>query len=159
MKSGFVLVLSLAHAMAWAAPDCLSQAADFHNVNETVLRAIAWHESRNKSWLVLRNSNNTYDLGLMGINSVHLDELSRFGIGPKSLLDPCISAFVGAWKYSKKISRHGNNWKAVGAYHSETPHLRDAYIRKIHDIVYAPAPKAPRRENGQIQLKPAGAQP
>jgi len=36
MKSGFVLALSLAHAMAWAAPACLSKAADFHQVNETM---------------------------------------------------------------------------------------------------------------------------
>ena len=47
-----------------------------------------------------------------------------------------MSYFVGAWLYAKKVRRHGNTWAAVGAYHSETPHLRDAYARKIHDLVY-----------------------
>lgn len=115
--------------------ECIVQAARFHGVNETVLRAIAFHESSMKTWEIRRNTNGSYDIGLMQINTVHLAELAKHGIGPAHLQDGCVSAFVGAWMYRKKIERHGNTWKAVGAYHSETPEKRDAYARRIHKIV------------------------
>jgi hypothetical protein len=38
---------------------------------------------------------------------------------------------MDAWLYAKKVRKHGNTWTAVGAYHSETPHLRDAYAKRI----------------------------
>ena len=120
-------------APAWA--DCLTTAARYHQVNDVVLRAIAWEESRMKSWAVRKNSNGSYDIGLTQTNSVHLKELAKFGIGPRHLQDACVSAFVGAWLYRKKVVKHGNTWVAVGAYHSETPHLRDAYARRVHAIV------------------------
>jgi len=120
-------------APAWA--DCLTNAARYHQVNDVVLRAIAWEESRMKSWAVRKNSNGSYDIGLTQTNSVHLKELAKFGIGPRHLQDACVSAFVGAWLYRKKVVKHGNTWVAVGAYHSETPHLRDAYARRVHAIV------------------------
>lgn len=121
----------------WAqARDCVLAAAKYHGVSETVLRAIAWHESKHNAWAVGKNSNGTLDIGRMQVNTIHLSELAKYGVAPEHLLDPCVSDFVGAWLYAKKVRRHGNTWAAVGAYHSETPHLRDAYARKIHDLVY-----------------------
>lgn len=88
-----------------------------------------------KTWEVRKNSNGTYDIGLMQINSVHLAELAKHGIGPAHLQDGCVSAFVGAWMYRRKMDKHGNTWTAVGAYHSETPEHRDRYARTIHSII------------------------
>lgn len=135
----WLLVGSLVLSQGAHARDCVQAAASYHGVNEAVLRAIAWHESKLNAWAIGRNSNGTLDLGRMQINTIHLSELSKYGIAPEHLLDPCVSDFVGAWLYAKKVKRHGNTWTAVGAYHSETPHLRDAYARKIHDILYPPA--------------------
>lgn len=115
--------------------DCISSAARYHGVNETVLRAIAWNESRMNAWALNKNSNGSYDIGALQINSVHLKELAQFGITPTALFDPCIAAYVGAWKYRQKVNTHGNTWKAVGAYHSETPALRDRYSRSIARIL------------------------
>lgn len=56
---------------------------------------------------------------------------------PQHLLDACVSDYVGAWMCARKIKKHGNTWAAAGAYHSGRPTLRDAYARRIHDIVYA----------------------
>lgn len=75
------------------------------------------------------------DIGRMQVNTIHLSELAKYGIAPEHLLTRACR-IVGAWLYAKKVRRHGNTWAAVGAYHSETPHLRDAYARKIHDLVY-----------------------
>ena len=74
-----------------AARDCIDQAAAYHHVNAVVLRAMAWHESRMKSWAIGKNTNGSYDIGLMQINSVHLRELSKYGIGPQHLTDACVS--------------------------------------------------------------------
>ncbi len=123
-----------AHAVDRPA-DCIEQAAAYHQVNAVVLRAMAWHESGMRSWAVGKNQNGTYDIGLMQINSIHLQELSKYGIGPQHLTDACVSAYVGAWKYRSKVNKHGNTWTAVGAYHSETPVYRDAYAAKIAAIV------------------------
>lgn len=120
-----------------AAADCINTAAAFHQVNAVTLRAIAYHESRMRSWEVRRNSNGTFDIGLYQVNTVHLSELANYGIGPAQLQDACVSAFVGAWLYRKKINVYGNTWTAVGAYHSETPSRRDDYARKIQALVKA----------------------
>lgn len=122
-------------AVGNAPRDCIDQAAAYHHVNPVVLRAMAWHESRMKSWVIGKNKNGSYDIGLMQINSIHLAELAKFGIGPQHLTDACVSAYVGAWKYRIKVNKHGNTWTAVGAYHSETPVHRDAYAAKIAAIV------------------------
>lgn len=116
-------------------PDCIDQAARYHGVNDLVLRAIAYHESGMRSWAQRRNTNGSYDIGLMQINTVHLPELSRMGVAPAHLHDACVSAFVGAWLYRRKIAVHQNTWTAVGAYHSETPELRSRYALAIHAIV------------------------
>lgn len=111
--------------------ECIERAAAFHRVNPKVLKAIVFQESSGRHWIVTKNSNQTYDYGASGINSVHLPELSRHGITARHLMDGCTNVFVGAWKYSKKVAKYGNSWKAVGAYHSETPERREAYSARI----------------------------
>lgn len=118
-----------------ARADCFDDAASYHTVNPIVLRAIVFHESRFNPQTVNRNSNNSTDIGLAGTNSVHFNELSKYGIAPSDLLVPCKSIYVGAWMLSKKIRIHGNNWTAVGTYHSETPYYRDRYAEIIKKIV------------------------
>lgn len=115
--------------------DCIDEAASYHSVNPYILRAIAYQESSMRSWIVHRNIDGSVDIGMLGINSVHLKELSKFGIGPSHLADPCLAAYVGAWMYRKKVQKFGNTWNAVGAYHSETPSLMSAYATKIKAIV------------------------
>lgn len=89
------LLLAWSQAKARTPPDCITHAARFHGVKEMVLRAIAFHESRMKTWEVRRNTNGTYDIGVMQINTIHLAELARLGIGPVHLKDGCVSAFGG----------------------------------------------------------------
>lgn len=47
------------------------------------------------------------------------------------MFDACKSIYVAGWLLKKKIDKYGNNYKAVGAYHSETPDKRDLYASKI----------------------------
>lgn len=129
------LVLATLLASAPAAADCIDDAARYQGVHPHVLRAIAYHESRMKPETVNHNKNRTRDIGLMGINTVHGGELSRYGIAPDRLFDPCVNAYVGAWLLRRKVDKYGATWKAVAAYHSETPQVGEAYMRRIQDVM------------------------
>ena len=53
------------------------------------------------------------------------------GIAPDAVLrDGRINAYAAAWLLRKEYQRTGSLWQAIGAYHSRTPHRRDAYIRQ-----------------------------
>lgn len=111
---------------------CADQAALHHRVNPDILKAILLVESGGKPLALNRNANGTLDIGVAQINSIHLQELSRFGIRAEHLFDECISAFVAAWHYARQIRLFGNTWKAVGAYHSRTPSHNVKYQRKVY---------------------------
>lgn len=117
------------------AADCFDDAALHHSVNPWILKAIAYNESRFNPSLTSTNTNNTVDIGMTGINSVHLPELNKHGVNIDDLYNPCKSIYVSAWMLSRKIKKHGNTWIAVGAYHSETPTYRDIYIQRIQSIL------------------------
>ncbi len=91
------------------------------------------HESKGRGNTVVGNANGSIDVVLTGINSIHFKELQTKGVLPHHLLDECYSIFVGAWLYSKKVARWGNNWKAVGAYHSGTPYFNERYQVLIYN--------------------------
>lgn len=80
----------------------------------------------------LDNKNGTWDLGAFQLNTVHVNELAAMGISPETVLrDGCVNAYAAAWLLQKEYRRTGDIWQAIGAYHSRTPHRRDAYIRRV----------------------------
>lgn len=117
------------------AQDCFEAAAQYHGVNPLILRAIAWQESHANAAAINHNANGSLDYGLMQINSIHLKRLGRYGIEKDRLMDPCASIYIAAWHLRSKMNKFGNSWQAVGAYHSETPALRDKYASQIIGIL------------------------
>ena len=115
------------------AEQCIVGASQYHSVSPVVLKAIVRHESRGNPKTISRNSNNSVDVGLAGINSIHFPELRQKGVSPEQLLDECVSVYVGAWKYSKKVFKYGNTWRAIGAYHSETDYYSSRYQALIYN--------------------------
>jgi soluble lytic murein transglycosylase-like protein len=115
---------------------CFDRAAVYQGVNANVLRAIATKENRKCDEAISENKDGSIDAGCMQINSVHFKELLYYGITPNDLTenDQCKNIFIGAWHYKKMIRKYGNTWTAVGAYHSQTPHLRDAYAADVYRI-------------------------
>lgn len=133
-----LLTSTLALAMTMSMPamaDCIDDAARYQQVHPYVLRAIAYHESRMHADLINHNTNGSIDIGVMGINSVHLRELAGFGIAPQQLSNACVNAYIGAWYLRRKIDKYGNTWQAVAAYHSETPELGLAYAARIRSVL------------------------
>lgn len=127
--------LGLAVASMPARADCFDEAANYQKVNPLILRAIAWQESHNHPDAVHKNANGSTDYGVMQINSVHLPVLSQYGISSDTLMEPCKNVYIAAWHLRQKMNKYGNTWQAVGAYHSETPSLRDQYARQIAAIL------------------------
>src|SRR6266702_6194135 len=130
MKRALVTVavgLAVLAAAGQARADCFDEAAKYQKVNPLILRAIAWQESHNQPDAMNKNANGSTDYGLMQINSVHLGQLAQYGISTTTLMQPCKSVYIAAWHLRQTMNKHGNTWQAVGAYHSETPSLRDQY--------------------------------
>lgn len=111
---------------------CIQEAAVFHGVNADVLRAILIVESGGRPLALNRNRNGTYDIGIAQINSIHLQELARYGIRAEHLFDECIAAFVAGWHYARQVRAFGNSWQAIGAYHSRTPEHNQRYQRLVY---------------------------
>lgn len=130
MCAGLLLLFS---GVAFA--DCFGDAASFHHVNPIVLRAIAIVESGGRPNAKNTNRNGSVDYGLMQINSIHLPELARYGIGVSDLYDGCKSVYTGALILLRSIDRYGNTWAAVGTYNSATPYFRDRYAAKVKSVV------------------------
>lgn len=111
--------------------DCVLDAARASGMPVAALFAIlATENGRNGE--ALSNRNGTWDLGPFQVNSVHLNELAAMGIAPETVLrDGRVNAYAAAWLLRKEYRRTGDLWQAIGAYHSRTPHRRDAYIRRV----------------------------
>ncbi|MDN7177109.1 lytic transglycosylase domain-containing protein [Caballeronia sp. SEWSISQ10-4 2] len=118
-----------------ARADCFDDAAAYQYVNPTVLRALAWQESRNRPDATHVNRDGSVDYGVMQINSIHLPELSRYGVDRLTLLEPCKNVYIAAWQLRRMMLKYGDTWTAVGAYHSETPALRDQYAAQVARVL------------------------
>lgn len=132
---------SMALLVAWclrasvAHAGCFEEAATYQHVNPVILQAIAWQESHYRADAMHLNENGSVDYGLMQINTIHLRNLSKYGIDKEALMSPCKSVFIAAWHLRMQMNKYGNTWAAVGAYHSETPALRDDYALHVAAIV------------------------
>ncbi len=135
VHAGAALALCLSSLAALAAGDCFEQAGTYQGVNPTVLRAIVWFESKGDPRAVHRNADGSVDIGQAQINSIHFGTLARYGVPQHALTDACVNIYVAAWLLKQKMVKHGNTWRAIGAYHSETPAQRDAYARSIQRVL------------------------
>jgi soluble lytic murein transglycosylase-like protein len=116
--------------------DCFDAAAKYQKVNPKILRGIGVVESHDNPHAIGHNKNGSVDYGIMQINSIHLRELKKYGVRRSDLMNECKNIYTAAWLLHQKMNKYGNSWKAVGAYHSETPSERDAYARKVRLEVY-----------------------
>lgn len=115
---------------------CIYRAADHYELNPLVLKAVRRQEA-GKVGMANRNTDDTYDLGVMQLNTTNLDKILRNfpQISAYDLIyKACVNVFVGAWFLKGRIDRaNGDVWRGVGNYHSGTPHLHHAYREKVQD--------------------------
>jgi lysozyme-related protein Hpa2 len=134
IQATLIALMFMFSGMAYA--DCFDEAAAYQHVNPTILRGIRIVENaEGNPYAVGRNKNGSVDLGMMQINSIHLPELKKFKIHRRDLMNSCKNIYVAAWLLRRQMDRHGNNWVAVGGYHSNTPALRAQYAAKVQKAV------------------------
>lgn len=137
--------LLLPARLALAEPEepagCLEQAATWAEVSPTLLRAIAWVESRGDHRALNWNRNGSYDVGLMQINSGWYQR----GFKPwwTRLGNPCVNVAAAAWVLKQCALVHGYTWDAVGCYHAgenwrrSKPTAGRRYIGRVQRVVMA----------------------
>lgn len=110
-------------------PYCFQEAGQLYGINPMVLRSIAKVESNTKPDTVNKNSNGTYDVGLMQINTIWKNTLGKERWS--HLGDACYNTKTGAWILASCINKYGYNWKAIGCYNSQTPEKSEIYAKKV----------------------------
>jgi soluble lytic murein transglycosylase-like protein len=109
---------------------CFEEAGEAYGISPLLLWAIASVESSFNPSAVNRNTNGSYDYGVMQINSQWYHTLGKEQWD--RLSDPCFNVHVGAWVLAQCIKRHGYTWEAVGCYNSSKPERRRAYAEKVY---------------------------
>lgn len=121
---------AVSHAKDWQ--QCFGEAEAKYNLPKDILKAIATVESGfNPKAVNKSNKGGSVDRGVMQINSYHLKTLKGYGISKEDLFKPCLNIHVGAWILWDSIKRHGNTWKAVGAYNARSEDKRKVYVAKV----------------------------
>ena len=109
---------------------CINDAAIQHHVPAAMILSVIKIEN-GRNGLRVKNTNGTYDLGVMQINSSWVPKLQNKGITETQItFDPCVNVFVGTWILAQGIA-NAEGWKGVGNYHSYTSKHNSVYREKV----------------------------
>lgn len=128
---------------------CLMLASQTYSVPPAVLVGIYKAEGGQVGQEV-RNTNGSYDLGPMQINTIWLPDLAkRWGVSEETARkwvrdDACTNVGVAAWIFKTHLNETGSLSQAIAHYHSRTPVHGTRYKGRVIDIM---------RENGLIKAK------
>lgn len=109
----FLLFINFANAEEF--DRCFMVASVKYKIPVELLKAIAKTETGMNPIAMNINSNRSYDIGIMQINSYWFKKLEKVGIKKDDLLDGCKNIQVGAWILAQNIKQYGFNAKAIGA--------------------------------------------
>jgi soluble lytic murein transglycosylase-like protein len=111
---------------------CFNVASARYQIPVKLLKAIAKTENRKLDELAVGvNTNHSFDIGIMQINSSWFPMLNKVGIAKADLFDGCKNIQIGSWILAQNIKRYGFNRQAIGAYHSPTIAYQEAYANKV----------------------------
>lgn len=161
------LLLAATASAELAYGSCWDEAGERYGISPALLRAIAKAESNLNPSAIGRNKGGTYDIGLMQINSGHLEQLKRYGIDAVRLKEPCTNIHVGAWILADSFARHGFNWEGIGAYNAGCQSLRgekctaarQRYAWRIYRKLVGESGRAPALGVGSYQTAGRDSQP
>jgi hypothetical protein len=106
---------------------CINEVALTYHVPAKLIISILEVE-QGKVGQVVKNTNGTYDIGPMQINSTWLPELEKYNITQQDIqFNACANITVGAWILSKKIANRDDVLVGIGDYHSHTEKLNKTY--------------------------------
>ncbi len=123
-------------AMSQVIASCLMMAAQTYDVPPAVLIGILQVEG-GRTGQQVGNKNGTYDLGPMQINTLWVPKLAKYWRVSESTAhrwirdDTCTNVGVAAWILRRHLNETKSLSKAIGYYHSRTPHLEKTYRSKV----------------------------
>lgn len=126
---------------------CLMLAAQTYSVPPAVMVGILQVEGGAVGQQV-RNTNGTFDLGPMQINTIWMPELAEYWGVPVTTAkqwvkdDACTNMGVAAWILRRHLDETGSLSKAIANYHSKTPSKGYSYKAKVVEAM---------RRNGLIK--------
>ncbi len=115
---------------------CLMLASQTYQVPPAVMVGI-WQVEGGQVGQAVANTNGTYDLGPMQINTIWIPELSqKWGVSEETakswiMNDPCTNMGVSAWILRSHYNETGSLATAIQYYHSRTPKYGYAYRKKV----------------------------
>ncbi len=116
---------------------CLRDEANKQQVS-VLLAVSVMRQERGRIGTHSKNTNPSFDLGPMQVNSIHIDDLVRITKAPAGDVyralryDPCANIATGLWILRRSINRAGDVWKGVAHYHSRTPSKGHPYAWKVY---------------------------
>ena len=90
----------------------------------------------------VKNTNGSYDLGPMQINTLWMPELAnKWGVTEDTARrwvrdDACTNIGVSAWILKSHLDETQNLSKAIGYYHSRTPKHSNRYKKRVIEILH-----------------------
>lgn len=108
---------------------CFQDAGREYAINPLLLETLAMIESNLNPKAINRNSNGSFDVGLMQINSSWMGRLNRRA--EDLLSDPCANVMAGAWVLRHCLDAYGYTWQAVGCYNARSSGKRIDYAWKV----------------------------
>lgn len=119
---------------------CLMLASQTYSVPPAVLVGIYKAEG-GKVGQEVKNTNGSYDLGPMQINTIWMPELAdKWGVSEETAKkwvrdDACTNVGVSAWILKGHLDETGSLSKAIAHYHSRTPRHGTRYKKKVVEIL------------------------
>ncbi len=120
---------------------CLILAAQTYHVPPAALIGIM-HVEGGAVGQAVRNSNGTYDLGPMQVNTIWVPQLARlWNVDQKTATNwvrdnPCVNVHVSAWILRQRYDEAGQDlFKAIGNYHSKTGWRSYDYAMKVVGVM------------------------
>lgn len=120
---------------------CLMLSAQQYDVPPAVLIGLMHVEGGRVGQQVGPNSNNTYDLGPMQVNTHWIPELAKTWNVERTVAhrlvrdDGCVNVRVAAWILKKKIKQAGSLLGGIAYYHSATPKYGSVYAAKVLSVM------------------------
>lgn len=126
---------------AQALATCLLMAANTYQVPGAVMIGIMQVEGGRVGQQVGPNTNGTYDLGPMQVNTRWVPQLAAIWKVDRKTAhswvrdNGCVNVHVAAWILKQKIAETGNLYRGIAHYHSATPGRGYAYANKVIKVM------------------------
>jgi hypothetical protein len=111
---------------------CSIQEAQRYGLPPAVMLAVAQIEG-GRPGLAVRNTNGTFDLGPMQLNTAWLATLRPYGVDPRwAMARGCYPYQLAAWRIRAHVlGDKGDYWTRVANYHSRTPSQNRPYRAQV----------------------------